>query len=147
MFCADDYYPKSDVYIIKCNKRMNIQNFKNVSFILDDIKFVFTSENNYIFSIVFGGHKHNNISYWILGKVFMKKYQLFFDLERKIVGMYMNNYQKNNIGLNAIFFLLLIFFAVVIFILSTIIVYLLKKQRKYKAIELNDINNDYLNSK
>ena len=95
--CREEYYSKRNITIIHCDKSLNITEFKNLSFILKDIDYefilsykeLFIEENNeYIFSIVFDNNVDNRDSTWILGKPFMKKYSLVYDLDRKIIGLY-----------------------------------------------------------
>ena len=80
--CKEEYYAKRNIYIIHCDKNIDITTFKDLSFTLKDINYIFNFnykdlfiENNdeYIFAIVFG----NNVdtpedSTWILGKPFIK---------------------------------------------------------------------------
>jgi hypothetical protein len=157
--CREMYNFKRKVDIIHCDKNFDITKFGNVSFILKDIDYIFNLtykdlfiENNdeYIFGIVFGNNmdKEEN-STWILGKIFMKKYQLVFDLEKKIIGLYKNiiisddNNNENSKGFIIILVLLII--AVIIIIgLVIYIVYYLKKNRKKRASELLDDNFDYI---
>ena len=153
--CKEEYYAKRNIYIIHCDKNIDITTFKDLSFTLKDINYIFNFnykdlfiENNdeYIFAIVFG----NNVdtpedSTWILGKPFMKKYQLVFDLDRKIIGLYTknNNNNDNNNGFNIYLFLLIIAVLIVIG-LVIFIVYYFQKTRKKRACELLDDNFDYI---
>ena len=82
-------------------------------------------------------------STWILGKPFMKKYQLVFELDKKIIGLYKENNDSNNKGFN-IYLLLLIIALLVVIGLIIFIVYYLKKMRKKRACELTDDNFDYI---
>ena len=51
-------------------------------------------DNEYIFGIVFDENKDNEDATWILGKPFMKKYSLVYDLEKKIIGTYKGNKEE-----------------------------------------------------
>ena len=98
--------------MIHCDKDFNITKFKNLSFVLKDIDYefiltykeLFIEQNNeFIFSIVFDENIDNKDTTWILGKIFMKKYQLTFDLDRKIICLYKENtyneYYKKKSGI------------------------------------------------
>ena len=126
--------------------------FKNLSFILKDIDYEFVlsykdlfiqKENEYIFSIAFDIQKESKDTYWILGNPFMKKYQLVYDLDRKIIGLYKDNIinNKRNSSFNIYIFMVIILILVIIGL--TIYIYYLKKPRKNKAFELDDENYDY----
>ena len=156
--CNENYYSKRNIHIINCSKSFNISKFKDLSFTLKVIEYEFVltykdvfieRENDYIFGIVFDGETDENKSSWIFGKLFMKKYQLFFDLDRKIIGIYKNNNKKGekNKKFNIIIYIIVIIFLVLVSIgLVFVIVYLITKQRKNKAYELKDDNFDYIPS-
>ena len=127
-------------------------NFKNLTFVLKDIntEFTLTPEDlfikyndEYIFGIVFN-FNDNKEEPWILGKIFMKKFGLIYDLDRKIIGLYKGN--STNVGnepkknSNLILIILLAVLGIVIIALVIFIVYYIKKQRKNRACELDDDN-------
>ena len=94
--CKENIYDKRNITIIHCDKNIDIIQFKNLSFILKDIDYdfvltykdLFIEENNeYIFSIVFDNKLATKETSWILGKPFLKKYELVYDLERKIIDI------------------------------------------------------------
>ena len=151
--CREEFYSKRNITIIHCDKSLDITKFKNLSFVLKDIDYQFIltykelfieKENEYIFGIVFDNTTYNINPYWILGKPFMKKYQLIYDLDKKIIGLYKkksNEEKKFNINIVYISILLVLFI-----IASTLIshlLYIFKKKRKNKAFELEDENFDY----
>ena len=83
--CEERFYSKRNVTLIHCRNNIDITSFKNISFILKDIEveFVLTYEdlfikenNEYIFGIVFDEDSEAKDPTWILGKPFMKKYEL-----------------------------------------------------------------------
>ena len=72
-----------------------IKNFKDLIFYSKELnyEFIFTykdlfikDNDKYIFGIVFDGNSYN--SYWNFGHIFLKKYYLTFDLEKRIIGLY-----------------------------------------------------------
>ena len=127
-----------------------------MSFILKDIdvEFILTYEdifikenNEYIFGIVFDETPETTTTTWIFGKPFMKKYELVYDLDRKIIGLYKNGNSINNPNKsNKVYVILLIILIIVVISLVVFIVYYLKKPRKSRAFELNDDNFDYVPS-
>ena len=158
--CNQTYYIEKGLYMIYCDQNFNFSDFKNLSFILSDIEYEFVltyrdlfieKDDKYLFGIIFDNIDDKDKSHWIFGKLFMKKYQLFFDLDKKIIGLYKNiNNNSDNDGsskkkFNTIY--ILVFFLVLIVIGLTVgIVYLIKKQRKTRANELSDENFDYVPS-
>ena len=155
--CKEKFYYKKNITLIHCDKDFNITKFKNLSFVLKDIDYefiltykeLFIEQNNeFIFSIVFDENIDNKDTTWILGKIFMKKYQLTFDLDRKIICLYKENtyneYYKKKSGI-LFYIILLIILLFVILGLITYIVYITTKQRRKKAFELND-DFDYVPS-
>ena len=156
--CKEEIYDKRNITIIHCDKNLDITQFKNLSFILKDIDYefvltyndLFVEENNeYIFGIVFDNRLTTTETCWILGKPFMKKYELVYDLDRKIIGLYKD---KKDSGKNGkfkfnIYIFMLIILVLVVIGLGVYIIYYLKKPRKSRAFELDDDNFDYSPSK
>ena len=141
----------------KTNFYFDITSFKDITFELKDIEteFVLTYKelfikynNEYIFGIVFDEDVEAKDPTWILGKPFMKKYELVYDLDRKIIGLYkegkINNEGKN--GVNIVFVILLVILIIVVIGLLYFIINYIKKPKK-RAYELNDDNFDYEPSK
>ena len=150
----EENYDKRNITIIHCDKSLDITKFKDLSFILKDIdyQFILTYKdlfveynNEYIFSIVFSTNQISKEPYWILGKPFMKKYQLVYDLDRKIIGLYKNKKNLSSANSNNIIYIFILSILVLIIIgLAIYIFSLLKKPRKSKAFELDDENFDYI---
>ena len=156
--CREQYYLFRNLYIIHCNKNVPINEFKNLSFTLKDIDYTFNltykdlfiEENNeYIFSIVFDTNTNNKDGYWILGKPFMKKNSLVYDLDRKIIGLYKEEdggKMKEKNGSNNYIFLFLNLLIISILVIIGLVIYIIfyiKKTRKNKANELTD-DFDYI---
>ena len=111
---------------------------------------LFVKENNeYIFGIVFDEDSAAKDPTWIMGKPFMKKYELVFDLDRKIIGCYKDGADDSgNAGkINILFVVLVVILGIIVIGLVIFIVNYLKKPRKSKAFELDDDNFDYAPSK
>ena len=167
--CNQKFYSERKIYMISCEKSFNFSNFKNLSFIHKEFEYEFIltykdlfieNDDKYLFGIVFDNiiDEDNDKSYWILGKIFMKKYQLFFDLDKKIIGLYKtinkedddenddddgDDEKKNKF--NSIYIIVIILALIVIGLIA-FFVYLLKKKRKNLANELSDENFDYIPS-
>jgi hypothetical protein len=155
--CEEKFNAQRNVTIVHCNSGFDITSFKDITFELKDIEteFVLTYKelfikynNEYIFGIVFDEDVEAKDPTWILGKPFMKKYELVYDLDRKIIGLYkegkINNEGKN--GVNIVFVILLVILIIVVIGLLYFIINYIKKPKK-RAYELNDDNFDYEPSK
>jgi hypothetical protein len=158
--CKEEFYSGKNLTIIHCDKNFDIKSFKNLSFSLKDIEYEFNltykelfieKDDEYIFSIVFDNKTINSDPFWVLGELFIKKYQLVYDLNKKIIGLYTeignqkeyDNVNKSdkkiNIYLLMIFVLLWIIIALIIFIFL-----FFNKPKRNKALELNDDSLDYI---
>jgi len=68
------------------------------------------------------------------GRIFLTKYKLYFDYDRKTIGIYLNKKKINSIGIYIIFFFLILVIIILIYLLFK----LWKNKRKKRAFELND---------
>ena len=125
--------------VISCKKKL--KNF-NLDFDINNVKFsfneneLFTKFNNYfIFNVIFSQSKKN----WHLGQIFLKKYSISFNQNRKIFGYYTKqiNINKNN---NTVYIIIFLIFCVIIF--AGLFYYFLKlyinRPRKNRANELEE---------
>ena len=114
----------------------------NYSFVFEP-KDLFIEFENKKFIIVIFSYDYSNK--WVFGKYFLRKYSLYFDKDKKIIGFY--KYQKNNKSVLTI--ILIILFIIIIGILIFIIFKLLRKERRKRANELDDefdyISKEFLN--
>ena len=152
--CTEKYNKKRNIIILHCPQNFEIKDFKNLTFVLKDISLEFTftyedlfikQDNEYIFGIVFD-ENNNKDATWILGKIFMKKYSLVYDLDKKIIGTYIGNKKEEEEGKNPInltLLILLIALGILVIGLIIFIIFYLKKPRKIRAAELNDDNYEY----
>ena len=98
---VDNYY----IYI-ECNKddSLDIESFPTIYFEHKKFETIFNltykdlfildeNNNKYIFLILYSRISNN----WILGSIFLKKYQFTFSVDTKTIGYYksMNNYKRN----------------------------------------------------
>jgi len=158
--CKKTIFGKNEFYYI-CDKNINLEKFPDLIFVKDNINFTFTKnelwkefENKYYFLVIFCEQQKTN---WIFGKIFFKKYIIFFNLDQKIIGFYpnlnqQNSKSKNNIKNSNLISYLLPWILVILLLIILIIVivyffYCLKiKKRKERANELDD-NYDYVSQK
>ena len=131
--------------IIICNKKININNFPDLSFISNHINnslvltkndLFYKKNNKYYFLISFDKYQNDN---WSLGLIFMKKYQPIFEEEKNIIRFYINNqinYKNHKIKIK---FLLDLFFLFIFLLLTILLIkYYLNKPRKIRANELEE---------
>ena len=114
-----------------------IQKFPNLKFYNLEMKYFFEFNYNdlfikiddyYYFLIVFF---EKDTKYWILGRPFLKKFQIVFDQEKKLIGFY-----KTGINFSLLILILLIIITIILIIY--IMKFALKKSKRVKASELTD---------
>ena len=126
-----------------CDKRFNANYFRNLKFENKNLNytFEFTQKdlffhyNNYIYSLIIFSNK--KINSWILGEIFIKKYQLIFEPNESSIGIYLET-QKMNVYY-VIFSILIISVFILIYLSYK---QLITKKRKIRANELEE-NIDY----
>ena len=136
-------------YFIECDDMIEYKNFPELIFRNDFLKYNFTFtykdlfmkyENKYYFLILFKWY----IDKWNFGYPFFKKYQIFFDSDKKIFGLYPNKSNSNNWNFSPwiLVFVFALLFIITLIILLIFIKYF-KQKRKIRANELED-NFEYL---
>ena len=149
-------------YFICCknSNEFDPKNFKNIyfkSFGLSSIfefnyKDLFFYKDNYIYFLVLFQEE----TYWTFGELFLKKYLLIFEHDKKTISFYKNNENKddennenvNNKGFNYnILYISLLSFIFIGIIVVIVIVILKKGKRKNRANELADDDFDYTSDK
>jgi hypothetical protein len=155
---VNDEKEDSNFFYIKCKKNIDLKKFPNLSFLSYDLKMYFNftyqdlfklNEDFYYFLIVFRILDDNN-SFWELGEIFFRKYNLLFDLDKKIIGfpIIKSNYKKNEINKKEksriyksfIIFLNFILICIIIFLILFILLLIKKKKIKNR---IKEINNNY----
>ena len=147
--CYEEIFKSEDLnefYYFYCDSSVDISKFGylifynhifNMNFTLNEKDLFYYFEKRNYFLIVFSV-KYNYD--WILGSPFLKKYQMIFDKDKKIISTYEPNDSFEFSFIFVIIFLLL----VIIFFLSIYIsFYLIKKKRKLRVNEIED-NYEYL---
>ena len=156
-----EYSTYNKYLIIECDKeyfeKEQINNFPSISFVSKELGTKIQLKNNELFTetkykiffnIIFpyyGGSK------WILGRVFLQKYPVMFNLDANTIQIYNKGEEENNNGnyneSSGTKTLLLVLGIIVLVVIIGILGYFLGKNlnkiRKKKANELTDDEYDY----
>ena len=128
----------NNYYYYTCDTNVDIDEFPSIKFYNKDFgsdfelnyKDLFVKKNDkYYFLIVF---ESQNVFKWTLGRPFMKKFQMVFDHDRRLIGIYLGKEGFINWTIVAIFVLGL----VIIGLLYYIINYFKNRPKRIKANEL-----------
>ena len=124
-----------------CGDDIAISNFPNLTFYNKEINYTFSFysnelfykfENKLFFLIIFSDYSES----WSFGKIFLKKYHVFFDRDKKIFGVYPNDNKKLKIPFSWIIVLILLI--TLIGVLIYVKFFIVKAKRKIRANELDD---------
>ena len=148
--CDKDKFEKSGFPRLKFYNREMDMNFT-----LSYNELFYEFQNKIYFLIIFPIYGLN-VEYWLMGKPFIKKYKLFLDKDKKIIGLYKNyteikeQEQEEKNATNYTGYIVVIIILVVVLIISiiSILYYFLvvKKSRRIRANELDD-STDYISQK
>ena len=149
---------------IECDKdKINKNTFPRLKFYNRDMNFNFSlgyedlfyeHENKVYFLVIFPIYG-TDVQYWYMGKPFIKKYKLFLDKDRKIIGLYKNfqnnvddddepNKEEDKSYTKYIITIIVLAVVLIVSIISILYYFLvLKKSRRIRANELDD-NTDYI---
>ena len=143
--CERILFKKIVYFIIVCPSNLDITKFPPLKFYSKDLNYTFildhndvfykdkNNNNKYLFLITFGNY---NADYWVLGKLFLKKYKIIFDIDKKTIGFYSDDKNKQK-GIGFVWFLVFILGIVIL----GLIYFVYKKsifQRKKRANEIFD---------
>lgn len=158
---CNQYRMKNTLFrVIECQNTefFNISSFPDVSFEIDDITFNLTYKdvfildknlNKYIFLILQEGYIGN----WVLGRLFLKKYQFIFNEHSKTLGYYksMSPIRKENMKDKIIgYFVSFCQIIFIIFIIGYIIYEILnncmpkKRKKRRNELESENVTNENL---
>ena len=148
--CFIGTFGKEGYKYFYCNENVDISLMQNLSFYNQDLNYTFELNYKDLF-YNFDGKNYYLVVFpwylgvqWRMGLPLFKKYQLIFDSEKKIIGVYERilekksnifKFWKNNLIIFLIF--------VIAFLIFYIIRNIKNKSRKIRANELNE-NYDYL---
>ena len=133
------------VIVYVCDDGINIKKFPKISFKDELINFTFVFEGKELFrkisnnKLIFLIHFGNDENIWKLGEIFIKKYQLVYNYDKKIIGLYSQKLEKSYIH----YFIYFILILIIIILLYFLIMNRKKVFRKIRANELED-SYDYL---
>ena len=151
--CEKNYFDKSTFPNISF---YNVE--MNINFTLSHKDLFYEYENKIYFLIVFPIYGAI-VEYWLLGKPFIKKYKLFLDKDKKIIGLYFNYTEskkeeeekerqneiiQNENNIKYIVIIIILSLVLIIAIVSLLYYFLVyKKSRRIRANELDD-DTDYI---
>jgi hypothetical protein len=151
--CFEVFYNENNFSSFICDLNVNFSNFKELKFKIksENFLFIFTYKdlfakfkNKYYFLIEFNHIKYKDYSGWILGKIFLQKYQITFNQDSKMIYWYEGyvNFDNNNINkINKVNIVLNIFFILIIIIMAFIIYKIIKNLPRKKRI--NELDSEY----
>ena len=135
---------KSGFFYFYCNKKTNIKLLPNIYFYHRELNFTFIltyedlfKEINGYYFLLMSFNKFQEFKEWGLGKPFLKKYQLVFNFEKKLIGFYTNYKGKSNIALS--YKIIIIFIFIIIGLIWFINQIFKLKKRKVRVNEIEEI--------
>ena len=120
---------------------LNFYHFQyNFTFSFNGSDLFFEKNGYYYFLVIFDRYNYRN---WNLGKLFLKKYQLIFNPDSKMINYYIENYgisinEEDQIINKDIIILILIVIIIISFIVGTIIGRSIYNNKKKKAKEMKE---------
>ena len=142
------FYNDNYIYFV-CKNKIDIKKFPELKFINNGFDYNFTFNGNdlfykfkdkYYFQIIF---QNSPSVIWKFGKLFFKKYHIFFDIDKKIIGLYpyLIFYSSK---FNYSWFIVIILLIILVGLLIYIKLNLIYNKRKIRASELEDeFNNSF----
>ena len=134
-----------------CDDTVDIKEFKNIVFTTKnkEVNFVLTYKDlfrkigkyNY-FLILF----NEDINEWIFGHIFLNKYTIVFNPEKKTIGYYYNtenNDENNNNNKNNIFIIFIILSVVLLIVVLGLLVYIFYFRPRYRKIRPYELEENF----
>ena len=136
-----------------CDKKVNIKNlFKKLEIYSKDKKIKFIFDNNDLF-YEYKGKIYFLIvftrgNYWTFGQIFLKKYQTIFNSDKKVLGWYTNDLNKNNKNNNKkennkILKIFCIIFLIIIICLILYIFLFKKNLKLFRRVMINELTDTF----
>ena len=141
--CKKESFILTKIFTYKyfvCDSNVNLDDFSEFKFYEKNLNYTFILNKNDLFELNDGKiyikiiEQHYYSKNWVFGRLFLKKYQLYFDYDRKTIGIYINKKKESNLGI----YLLFIFLIFIIIILIYLLFKFWKNKRKKRAFELDD---------
>ena len=139
-----------------CKNNINIKSMKKIQFFNKDYNYtfelnpneLFIKNNNYYFFLIYFDHFFTNN--WILGKPFLKKYQLTFDMDGRTIGFY-TNINKNGKDIydniydkkTSKFTTIALIFCILIIIGLVAFIFFYLRKRQLKKRNANELDDDF----
>ena len=88
---------------------------------------------------------------WVLGRIFLLKYQIIFDNENNLVGIYKlieeNIEKQNNKNKRNLYILLIIILIILFLLLITVFIYMIYNKRgicKYRKKRISELDDEFV---
>ena len=137
---------EENVTIYICDNDINVKKFPKLLLFNKLLNFTFIFEGKELFrkfskdKIIFLIHFGQEIDKWKLGQIFLKKYQLIYNYDKKIIGLYT---QKKNMEF-PLYFINYIIYLILIIIIIILTVFLIKNRKKvFRKIRANELEDTY----
>ena len=127
-----------------CDKKISLKNFKTINFYSKLLNYTFSFDSNDLFKefnnklyfkIIFDMRKNSKQNNWIMGELFLKKYQYSLNLDKGTFSIYIKEKNKSNLFVILTILLLVIIMALILIFYFKIIL----NKKKLKAEELEVI--------
>ena len=133
-----------------CDKNINVSKIQSIKFYHKGLNYTFELDyhdffreynNKYYCTIFFQNEYHVN---WIFGQIFLKKYEILIDQDRKILGIYIPISKRKTNFLSWLFVFILFFLIIIMIFLIYRRTKLIPKRIKASELLEDEINEDYL---
>ena len=138
-YCKSNAFNKKDIDEFPSLNFYHLQ--YNVTFSFNGSELFFESNGYYYFLVIFDRYNYSN---WILGKLFLKKYQLIFNPDSKMINYYIENNDVSNknrdtqIKNKDLVIIILIIIIIISFIVGIIIGKFIYNNKRKKAKEMKE---------
>ena len=123
-----------NIYLTTKNKEMN--------FVLDYNDLFLKIDNYYYFLILF----NEDINDWILGHIFLNKYTIVFNPEKKTIGWYYDSNIDDNLDIkknNNAIVIFIILSVILLLVIIGLLVYIFYYRPKYRKIRPNELEENF----
>ena len=133
-----------------CDKNINVSKIQSIKFYHKGLNYTFELDyhdffreynNKYYCTIFFQNEYHVN---WIFGQIFLKKYEILIEQDRKILGIYIPISKRKTNFLSWLFVFILFFLIIIMIFLIYRRTKLIPKRIKANELIEEEINEDYL---
>ena len=136
-------------YIYVCDEDIDYSKFPDLKFYNRELNYtfivtkddLFMKQNKKIYFLMFfqKGLNDKYFQYWVLGKPFLKKYNLIFDAEQQIIGIYKQEIKNKPLSL---IFIMILLFSIII-ALYILFKFVKSHNRKKRVYEIDE-NYEYV---